>query len=333
MKLTVIGAGAFGTAMATVIGRCGHEVMLWAHDEHVARSIRDTGLNPLYLPNVTLGERVKATSDFAEAASFSDVIFMVVPSHFYRDVLEQLRDGLPTRVRVVSGTKGIENDTLERMSQITAEVLGEAMESFATLSGPTFAAELARGDPTAAVIASSNTEFAQDIQRMLSCGTFRLYHSSDVTGAELAGSLKNVIAIAAGVLEGLGLGYNTTAALITRGLHEITRLGIALGGQLDTFAGLAGMGDLVLTCTGSLSRNRTVGVALGKGKKLVEILDDTRFVAEGVKTARSAKELAERHHIDMPITAEMYRILYEGEPPRDAIQRLMTRSLKAEAAR
>jgi glycerol-3-phosphate dehydrogenase (NAD(P)+) len=216
---------------------------------------------------------------------------------------------------------------------VTRDVAPDKVRAFAVLSGPTFALETARGDPSAAVIASTDTAFAQELQRSLSHGTFRLYHSADVTGVELAGSLKNVIAIAAGVLEGLGLGSNTNAALVTRGLHEITRLGIGIGGRPETFAGLAGMGDLVLTCTGSLSRNRSVGVELGRGKRLSDILDETKFVAEGVKTSRAAAELAARHGIEMPITREMYRVLYENESPRDAIQRLMTRALKAEAER
>src|SRR5205814_6643447 len=256
-----------------------------------------------------------------------------VPSHHYRTVLTQLRDRVTQPVTIVSGTKGIENETLERMSEITSAVLGDRLKAFAILSGPTFAIETARGDPTAAVIASNDLECAQAIQRVMSCTTFRLYHSNDVAGVELAGSLKNVIAIAAGVLEGLGLGYNTTAALITLGLHEVMKLGIALGARPETFAGLAGMDDLFLTCTGSLSRNRSVGVALGEGKPLQQILSETRAVAEGVRTSKSAKELAERHGIEMPITTEMYRVLYENESPRASVQRLMTRALKAEAAR
>ncbi|MGZ8831533.1 MAG: NAD(P)H-dependent glycerol-3-phosphate dehydrogenase, partial [Thermoanaerobaculia bacterium] len=245
----------------------------------------------------------------------------------------EIAEHIDQPVSVVSGTKGIENETLERMSEVSSTTLGGKLRRFAALSGPTFAAEVVRGDPTAAVIASTDVEFAQELQRVLSSGTFRLYNSTDVVGVEFGGSLKNVIAIAAGVVEGLGLGSNTNAALITRGLHEITRLGMTLGGKLETFAGLAGMGDLVLTCTGALSRNRSVGVALGRGKKLDEILDESKFVAEGVKTSKSAKELAERHGIEMPITSEMYRVLYEGESPRAAIQRLMSRSLKAEHAR
>ena len=331
MKISVIGAGSFGTAMSAVIAKCGHDILLWAHNAEVAETIRRSGSNPQYLPGVALNG-IGATGDLARAAEFSDTIFMVVPSHHYRRVLSDL-EPLLGRVRVISGTKGIENESLARMSEVTASVLGDKLIAFAALSGPTFAAEVARGDPTTAVIASSDQDFAQELQKSLSCGAFRLYHSGDVVGVELAGSLKNVIAIASGVLEGLGLGSNTSAALMTRGLHEITRLGLALGGTLETFAGLAGMGDLVLTCTGALSRNRSVGVALGRGKKLAEILDDTKFVAEGVKTSRSAKQLADRHQIEMPITAEMHRVLYEGELPQAAIQRLMARSLKAEFAR
>lgn len=332
MKISVIGAGAFGTAMAVAAARAENDVLLWAHDADVARTIRETGENPDYLAGVKLGDRIRATNDLAEAADFSDTHFMIVPSHHYREVLTNLRTHLTKPVNVISGTKGIENDSLARMSEISEQVLGDQLAAFAVLSGPTFAIETAKGSPTAAVVASKNVEFAQQAQRFMSSAALRLYHSEDVVGLELAGSLKNVIAIAAGVLEGLGLGYNTNAALITRGLREITRLGIVLGGRLETFAGLAGMGDLVLTCTGALSRNRTVGVQLGKGKTLEEILRDAKFVAEGIKTAKSAQALAERHCIEMPITHEMHRVLYEGESPRGAIQRLMTRALKSEVA-
>ena len=332
MKISIIGAGAFGTAMAAVAARAGNDVLLWAHDPEVAEGIRETGLNPNYLAGVKLGDNVRATNDVAEAAAFSDTLFMVVPSHHYREVLGNLAAHLTKPVSVISGTKGIENETLERMSQISAHVLGERLNGFAVLSGPTFALECARADPSAAVIASKDLALAQHFQQAMSSATFRLYHSSDVIGVELAGSLKNVVAIAAGVLEGLGLGANTNAALITRGLHEITKLGIALGGRLETFAGLAGMGDLVLTCTGALSRNRTVGVQLGQGKKLEDILRDAKFVAEGIKTSKSAKEISEQHQIEMPITSEMYRVLYEDESVRGSIQKLMTRALKAEAA-
>jgi glycerol-3-phosphate dehydrogenase (NAD(P)+) len=333
MKMSIIGAGSFGTAMAAVAARGGHDVMLWAHDPRVAAGIREQRANPVYLPEVQLDDRIQPTSDIAEAVAFSDTLMMVVPSHHYRGVLTEVRGHLQRPARVVSGTKGIENESLDRMSQISKEVLGDRLQAFAVLSGPTFAIESARGDPTAAVVASSDAEFAHEVQTLLSSPTFRLYNSTDVVGVELAGSLKNVIAIAAGVLEGLGLGANTNAALVTRGLHEITRLGIALGGKPETFAGLAGMGDLVLTCTGALSRNRSVGVALGRGKSLQTILSETRTVAEGVKTSRSATELAQKHSVDMPIASEVFQVLYKDESPRTAIQRLMTRSLKPEAVR
>jgi len=332
MKISIIGAGAFGTAMAISASRAGNDVVLWAHDPDVALAIRETGENPDYLPGLSLGPRVQATHDLEEATAYSELIFMVTPSHYYREVLTRVASHARDELSVVSGTKGIENDSLQRMSEITAEVLGDRLRGFAVLSGPTFALEVARGDPTAAVVASSDVAFAQEMQNALSSPTFRLYHSEDVIGVELSGSLKNVIAIAAGVLDGLGLGFNTNAALITRGLREMTRLGLAVGGRIETFAGLAGMGDLVLTCTGALSRNRTVGVLLGKGQTLEDILRDAKFVAEGVKTSKSAKQLADRHHIEMPITDEMFRVLYEGESARLGVQRLMTRALKSEMA-
>jgi glycerol-3-phosphate dehydrogenase (NAD(P)+) len=332
VRISIIGAGSFGTAMAVAAARADNEVVLWAHDPAVARTIRDTGENPDYLAGVKLADSIHATSDLVEAAEFSDTMFMVVPSHHYREVLANLRPHFRGATRVISGTKGIENESLDPMSAVSREVLGDQLAAFAVLSGPTFAIETAKGIPSVAVVASRDLDFARQMQHAMSSPSFRLYHSEDVTGVELAGSLKNVIAIAAGVLEGLGLGANTNAALITRGLREMTRLGIVLGGTLETFAGLAGMGDLVLTCTGALSRNRTVGVQLGKGRTLDDILRDAKFVAEGIKTTKSAQQLAERHQIEMPITREMHRVLYEGESPRDGIQRLMTRALKSEFA-
>jgi glycerol-3-phosphate dehydrogenase (NAD(P)+) len=333
MKISVIGAGSFGTAMAVISARSGNDVLLWAHDPKVAESLARERHNPVYLPDVELEPAIRVTNSLAEAAAFAETLLMVVPSHHYRRVLGELSQHTSGPVDVISGTKGIEIDTLERMSEISAAVLGGKLHAFSVLSGPTFAVETARGDPTAAVVASTDPDFAERVQTALSHASFRLYRSSDVVGVELAGSLKNVIAIASGVLEGLGLGFNTNAALVTRGLHEIGRLGVALGGKPETFAGLAGMGDLMLTCTGSLSRNRSVGVALGKGKKIAEILSETRLVAEGVKTSKSARALAEMHGIEMPISVEMTRVLYEDETAYAAIQRLMTRSLKAEAAR
>lgn len=329
MKLTVVGAGSWGSALAEAADQSKHQVLLWAHDPAVAEAIEKTRTNPIYLPSARFSSGVRATNSLEEAARFSSTLLMVTPSHHYREVLSAIAPHVQS-VRVISGTKGIENETLKRISEITREVLGAKLLDFAALSGPTFALEVSQGDPTAAVVASSSDPFAEEVQRELSRPTLRLYRSSDVVGVELAGSLKNVIAIAAGVIEGIGLGSNTAAALITRGLHEVRRLGVALGGRAETFAGLAGMGDLVLTCTGALSRNRSVGIALGQGRPLQEILSHTRLVAEGVRTCKSAKELGERHNIELPIISEMYRVLYEGASSRDAIQRLMSRALKPE---
>lgn len=332
MKITVIGAGSWGTALAELIERCGHDVMLWAHEPEVVAAIAETRSNPVYLPQAKFSYRLEVTNSLEEAAKHSSTLLMVTPSHHYRGVLGRLSEHIPGPVRIVSATKGIENDSLKRMSEISAEVLGERMTAFGCLSGPTFAAELSRCDPTAAVIASKDDALAKEIQEALSCKYFRLYGSTDVAGAEIGGSMKNVMAIAAGIIEGIGLGSNTTAAMITRGLRELGRLGEALGGRPDTLAGLAGMGDLVLTCTGALSRNRRLGVQLGQGKKLSAILAESREVAEGVKTTRSAHDLANKLGIEMPITHEMYRVLYEDETPKNAIQRLMTRTLKMEHA-
>ena len=330
MRVAVVGAGSWGSALALAASRAGHEVLLWAHDPEIAKQIVQTRSNPVYLPTAEFGNNITITNALSDVAAFSDLILMVTPSHYYREVLGQLETHLERPVRIVSGTKGIENETLSRISEITESVLGEGLQSFAVLSGPTFAAEVSLDYPTTAVIASDSEEFSTLVQHELSYETFRLYRSCDVIGVELAGSLKNVIAIASGVIEGLGYGSNTTAALITRGLHEIRRLGVNLGGKPETFAGLAGMGDLVLTCTGSLSRNRSVGVQLGQGKTLEQILQESRYVAEGVKTARSAKQVADRHETEMPIISEMHALLYEGETPQESLSRLMTRSLKAE---
>lgn len=330
MKVTVIGAGSWGSALAITAARAGHDVLLWAHEPAVAEAIARDHRNLIYLPMAEFPANVRTTTDLAEAAVNSETIIMVTPSHHFRGVLTALKPHLAPGIRIISGTKGIENDSLKRVSEITTDVLGEALGQFAVLSGPTFAAEVAAGAPTAAVVASRSLEFAGEMQAALSHSRFRLYRSEDVVGLEISGSLKNVIAIAAGVVDEIGLGYNTMAALITRGLHEIRKLGVALGGMPDTFAGLAGLGDLVLTCTGSLSRNRRVGSELGKGNDLAAILEATPFVAEGVRTCLSVKELAERHGIVMPINSEMYRLLYEKENPADAITRLMTRTLKAE---
>lgn len=330
MKLTVIGAGSWGSALTQLASRNEHEIMLWAHDPEVARTINEDRANPKHLPDAVFADNVTATPDLVEAATFSDTIMMVTPSHHYRRVLSEISAASTEPVRIISGTKGIENDSLERVSEITRSVLGEQLKAFSVLSGPTFAREVCAGTPSAAVAASSSQEFASEIQSELSDPTFRIYRSSDVAGVEIGGSMKNVIAIAAGVLEGLGLGHNTMAALVTRGLAEMKRLGKAIGAKPATFSGLAGIGDLLLTCTGNLSRNRRVGTRLGRGETLDDILNEQIYVAEGVRTTRSAKMLAQREGVDMPITAEMYRVIYEREDPAAAIRRLMTRSLKHE---
>jgi glycerol-3-phosphate dehydrogenase (NAD(P)+) len=331
MRLTVVGAGSWGSALAELATRCDHQVLLWAHDPKLAEAIQETRSNPTYLPSARFSPMVRVTNSLEEVAGFSSTILMVTPSHHYRTILSQIGRFLSAPVRVISGTKGIENDSLKRVSEMTAEVLGPHLDRFAVLSGPTFAAEVSQGDPTAAVVASGDDTFAREVQAAFSSPFFRAYRTDDVIGVEVGGSLKNVIAIAAGVIEGVGFGSNTTAALITRGLHEMRKLGVKLGGRPETFAGLAGMGDLVLTCTGSLSRNRNVGIGLGLGKTLDQILAESSRVAEGVRTCKSARQLSQLHEIDMPIVSEMYRVLYEGETARGAIQRLMTRALKPEA--
>jgi glycerol-3-phosphate dehydrogenase (NAD(P)+) len=331
MRISVIGAGAFGTAMAVAAARAGNEVSLWAHDPDVAATIRETGANPDYLAGMPLSDRIHATNDLGEAATFSDTMFMVVPSHHYREVLTNLRGHCTAPVKVISGTKGIENESLERMSEITSHVLDGQLAAFAVFSGPTFAIETARGDPTAAVIASKDAEFAQEVQQVMSSPALRLYHSSDVVGVELAGALKNVIAIAAGVVEGLGLGHNALAGLITRGLAEITRLACAAGAHRETLAGLAGLGDLVLTCTGSLSRNRHVGSELAQGRSLPDVLAGMKMVAEGVRTTEAALALGVRHDVELPIAAQVGELLAGRKDARTALYELMLRPQRAEA--
>lgn len=328
-RVAIIGAGSWGTALATLAARCGHEVILWAHDPEVARKMAESRENTVYLPGIPLAETIIPANDLS-AARESSTIIMATPSHHYRSVLGQLASAVEGPLRIVSATKGIENGSLLRVSQLSRQVLGERLERFGTISGPSFALEVAQQHPTAAVFASSDPRWSEEMQHAFSCGSFRLYRSDDVDGVEIGGAMKNVVAIAAGVVEGLGLGSNTMAALVTRGLTEIRRLGIAVGGRAETFAGLAGLGDLVLTCTGGLSRNRSLGIRLGKGEKLDQILASTRSVAEGVKTCRSARDLAGRHAIEMPITEEMHRVLYEGTSPEEGIQRLMSRTLKIE---
>lgn len=329
MRVTVVGGGSWGTALACHACRAGHQVLLWAREAEVVEGVNHRHRNPLFLSELELPESLTATGSLSEAASWGEVVFFVVPVQFARVVLRELAPHIEDRV-LVSASKGIEVGTLRRMDEVVSEELGLAPERFVALSGPTFAKEVGAGLPAAAVLAGRSQEVLCELQRAFSTPSFRLYRSGDVVGVELAGALKNVIAIAAGMATGLGLGHNALAALMTRGLHEIARLGVRLGGQAETFRGLAGMGDLVLTCTGQLSRNRTVGERLGRGEPLAQVLLG-REVAEGVPTARAAAALARREGVDMPITFAVEAILAERLSPREAVTALMTRELKEEA--
>lgn len=334
MKLAVVGGGSWGTALAVHLGRAGHAVALWLRDADVAEAILRRRENDAYLPGVAVPAGVVPTLDLAESCQGVEVAFVVIPSQFCRPIYRGLRDVLPPGAGIVSATKGLELHTWRRMTEVAGE---EAPgRTCAVLSGPSFALEVGLGQPTAVVLASRDRAYAEALQRAVSTPSFRAYTSDDVVGVELAGALKNVIAIAAGIVDGLGLGHNTVAALVTRGLAEIARLGVASGGRADTFAGLAALGDLVLTCTGRLSRNRRLGQALGRGQTVVEAtasLADSRghtMVAEGVLTTLAACALAAAAGVEMPIASAMRDVLHAGRPPREAVLALMSRSLKRE---
>ncbi len=334
-EIAVVGAGAWGTSLSIALGRKGtHRVRLWAHEKEVRDSIASRRVNELFLPEQVIPDRVSATGSFEEALQGAGIVVSVMPSQHCRSLFQEMHPYLHPGMLFVSASKGLEETTLLRMTEVISQVVGSDgafQPRVGALSGPTFAKEVARGDPTAITIASQDAALAETIQREFSDPSFRVYTNSDVTGVELGGALKNIIAIAAGVCHGLGLGHNSIAALITRGLAEITRLVVACGGRQDTMAGLAGLGDLVLTCTGGLSRNRSVGVELGRGRKLPEIIAGMHgMVAEGVFTTHAAVELARSRGIEMPITAQMDAILHRGKSPRDAIYDLMTRTAKSE---
>lgn len=329
MRVAVIGAGSWGTTVAALAaGKT--ETVLWARRPELAERIRNEHLNPDYLPDTPLPPHLAATSDLEEAVSGSDVLIMAVPSHGFRDVLRSAAPYVRAGIPVLSLTKGIEQGTLRRMTEIVVEEIEAAPHRAGVLTGPNLAREIMRGQPAATVIAVEDEWEAQRLQELLIGPTFRVYTNPDVVGAESAGALKNVMAIAAGMAAGLGYGDNTMAALVTRALAELTRLGIALGGQAVTFAGLAGMGDLIATCNSTQSRNRTVGVALGKGRSLAEIVAETNMVAEGVRTTEAVLALAELHDIEMPIAQAVGAVLYEGRSPADIVQELMTRQAKSE---
>jgi glycerol-3-phosphate dehydrogenase (NAD(P)+) len=330
-QIAVIGAGAWGTAISVVLGRKQtHDVRLWAHEPEVRDSIETHAINALFLPDQPIPQTVRCTNSFADALDGAEIVVSVMPSHHTRRLFESMRPYLSREMLFVSASKGIENDSLLRMTQVIAEVLESGNEGFrpriGAMSGPSFAKEVAKGDPTAISIASADPEVASMVQREFTDPRFRVYTNDDVVGVELGGALKNIIAIAAGVLFGQDLGHNTVAALITRGLAEITRLVVACGGKASTMSGLAGLGDLVLTCTGGLSRNRTVGVELGRGRKLEEIIAGMHgMVAEGVLTTNAAVGLARKVNVEMPITEQMHAILQRGKAVEDAIRDLMQR--------
>jgi len=330
MKIAVVGGGAWGTALADLLARKGEDVTLWAREPEVIESVNRRHVNEMFLPNASLAPALRAERDLATSVAGVEVVVSAAPSHAVRPVMQQAGAALKgTKPLVISASKGLDPDRLERPSRVLGEVLPNGIP-VAVLSGPSFALEVFQRQPTAVVAAAADHSVAQRAQRVFSTSYFRVYSSTDVVGVELGGALKNVIAVAAGILEGLGLGFNARAALITRGLAEITRLGVALGAQPMTFAGLAGVGDLILTATGALSRNRTLGVALGQGETLEQALAGRAAVVEGVNTTRTAVALGEREGVELPIAREVANILFENKPARQAIADLMERELKAE---
>ena len=334
-EIAIIGAGAWGTGIAIVLGRKGtHRVRLWAHEPEVCESIARKRINEAFLPGRLVPESVTAGNDLETTLRGAQIVVSVMPSQHCRSLFERLSPLLAPQTLIVSATKGLEEHSLLRMTEVIAQVLGRndhPVPAFGALSGPTFAQEVARGDPTAITIASQDAALLRTVQHEFSDPSFRVYTNQDVIGVELGGALKNIVAIAAGICDGLGFGHNSVAALITRGLAEMTRLVVACGGRAETMAGLAGLGDLVLTCTGGLSRNRSVGVALGRGQKLPDIIAGMHgMVAEGVFTTTAAVGLAQARGVEMPITEQVHAILHQGKSPRVAIQELMSRSGKSE---
>ncbi len=330
MKFSVFGGGSFGSALAHQLARRKHEVLVWAREQEVADGLNTEHRNPLFLSDLELDPAIRATTDLTAVAEFSNVWIWVVPVQFSSALMEKLKHALRSDVVMVSASKGIETSTLRRMDEIAWQVLRLPGSRFCCLSGPTFAREVILGHPSLVVLASKDLEVASRLQEEFSDRHLRCYAGRDLIGVELAGALKNVIAIAAGIIDGLGLGSNTQAGLVTRGLHEITRLGVAMGANATTFRGLAGMGDLVLTCTGGLSRNRRVGQRLGQGERLDDILGSMREVVEGVRTAPAAARLAHERDVTMPITESMTRLLSGESDPRTVVRDLMLRQLKEE---
>ncbi len=330
-RIAVIGGGSWGTALADALARNGHDTLLWAYERELVAEINNSHTNSLFLPDIPLHPALACTASLADALAGRGIILLVTPVQVMRGVLAQAAPLIGPEAVIVNASKGIELETLKTVSQVCADLLGpEALNRYVALSGPTFAREVASGFPSLIVAASLDEGCARRVQAALSSPQLRVYTNSDVIGVELGGAVKNVIAIAAGISDGLGFGHNARAALITRGLAEMNRLGRAMGAQAATFAGLAGMGDLVLTCTGDLSRNRTVGFKLGQGQRLADILAEMRMVAEGVKTAESVYRLSRKLGVEMPIVEKTFQILHEDKPARQAVTELMARELKAE---
>ena len=331
VKIGVVGGGSWGTTIANHMALKGINVDLWVREEDVYSQIKEKRVNETFLPGITLSEALRPVKSFEEVTREKDFLFIVVPSHFFRSILNELSPFFSSATTLIVGTKGIENETLMTMSQVVASVLpADWNNMFASLSGPSFAREVCDKHPTAVTLASRNKELSIYLQELLAADYFRIYTTQDVIGVELGGALKNVIAIAAGILDGLGFGFNARAALLTRGLAEITRLGVSMGAQPLTFAGLAGIGDLILTCTGDLSRNRMVGLKIAEGVSTEEIVSGMKMIAEGVKTSLSAYNLAQKMGVDMPIITEVYNVIYKRKDPRKAVKDLMTRELKVE---
>jgi glycerol-3-phosphate dehydrogenase (NAD(P)+) len=328
MRCAVIGAGAWGTALADLLASVGHETRLWALEPDVAASINADHQNKRFLAGLALAPGIRATNDLCETVKGASLVVLATPSQHLRHVSRQCEPFVDPAAILVVASKGIERESLALMTTVVADEIPQ--RAVAGISGPSFAAEVVGRQPTAIVAASADAAAAQVVQSTLRSPTFRVYTNDDVTGVELGGSLKNVMAVATGIVEGVGLGHNSRAALITRGLHEMTRLGVALGAKAATFAGLAGVGDLVLTCTGTLSRNRALGIEIGQGATLAQALEGKETVAEGVVTAMSARTLAARHRVDMPIVEMVNRILFEGRTARDAVPELMARELRSE---
>jgi len=330
INISVIGAGSWGTTLAKLLAEKGHRTLMYVYESDQFREMREKGINEKYLPGVLLPASLQLTDDLLEAFEYAEHVVMAVPSHAMRSVLKQIPAEVASSKFYINVAKGIENDTLLRMSQVIAQITGVSEDRIATLSGPSHAEEVSRGVATAVVAGSSNLNTARRVREIFRTEYFRVYSSTDIIGVELGGSLKNVIAIAAGIADGAGFGDNTKAALLTRALVEMTRLGAAMGAQVHTFSGLSGMGDLIVTCMSRHSRNRHVGEQIGKGKTLQQVLDEMVMVAEGVKTTRSVNQLLEKYPVEMPISEQVYQVLFSGKNPHNAVRELMTRDPKEE---